>query len=276
MTATPQSTTGYLDVNGGQIYYEVLGEGHPLVLVHAGVADSTMWDDQFGEFANHYRVIRYDTRAFGKSRTEDVEFSNRQDLHELLNHLAVDKAFLIGVSRGGQIVVDYTLEHPEKVAAVVPVAAGLSGLNAEPTEQEKAYFNEMEAAFEKDDFERAAELDVQVWADGPGQPAGRAPEQVRERVRQMCLNTYRTHIIEGKPVPMEPPAAGRLGEIKVPTLVIVGDLDTSGVEEACKILARDIKGAEKVVIPGTAHMVPMEKPAEFNKAVLDFLSRIAI
>ena len=119
--------SGFVDVEGGKLYYEAAGEGHPLVLIHDSVGNRTMWDGHFEELAKKYRVIRYDTRGYGKTTTEPVSYSNRQDLLDLLDHLGVDKAYLIGVSRGGQIAIDFTLEHPERVDALIPVAAGLSG-----------------------------------------------------------------------------------------------------------------------------------------------------
>src|SRR5262249_13492382 len=112
---------GFAEVEGGQLYYETAGTGHPLTLIHAGVADGRMWDDQFLTFAQHYRVIRYDARGFGRSRTESVSFSNRRDLYDLLRHLGVEKTYVMGVSRGGQIATDFTLERPEMVDALIPV-----------------------------------------------------------------------------------------------------------------------------------------------------------
>src|SRR5437016_2801424 len=156
MTETMQTTTGTMEAQGGPLYYEVAGEGHPLVLIHAGVADHTMWDDQFSVFAQHYKVIRYDTRGFGKSPGGDKDYSNRQELYQLLKHLGVEKAYVMGVSRGGQIAIDFTLEHPEMVDALIPVAAGLGGLDYQPTEAEMKVFNEMEEALQKGDFTRAA------------------------------------------------------------------------------------------------------------------------
>lgn len=274
MTESTQITNGYIEAQGGPLYYEVAGEGHPLVLIHAGVADHTMWDDQFSIFAQRYQVIRYDTRGFGKTPGGDKDYSNRQELYELLKHLGVEKAYVLGVSRGGQIAVDFTLERPEMVDAVIPVAAGLSGLNNPPTEAEMKVFTEMEEAWEKGDFARAAELDVRFWADGPGQPEGRADSRVRERVRQMCLSNYSIPEGKGQPKALEPPAIGRLGEIHIPALVIVGDLDASDVLAAADLLAEGVKGSQKVVIPGTAHMLSMEKPEEFNRIALDFLGEL--
>lgn len=86
-----QPTSGFAHVYKGSLYYEVSGSGQPVLLIHAGVADCTMWDAQFDLFSQNYRVIRYDTRGFGKSRTESTEFSNRQDIVDLLIILALKK-----------------------------------------------------------------------------------------------------------------------------------------------------------------------------------------
>src|SRR5689334_7098242 len=101
MTGTTHTEQGYLDVEGGRLYYEVAGQGHPLALIHAGVADMTMWDEQMDAFAERHRAIRYDTLGFGRTTTDDVAFSNRQDLSELFRHLGVDRSYVLGISRGG-------------------------------------------------------------------------------------------------------------------------------------------------------------------------------
>ncbi len=279
MNENLQVTTGFVDVPGGQLYYEVAGSGHPVVFIHAGVADNRMWDEQFTEFADHYRVIRYDTRGYGKTRTEGVEFSNRQDLYDLLRHLDVDKVHVIGLSRGGQIATDFTVEHPEMVTALVPTAAGLSGYNqplpeSDEVKQEAALFAQIDALWEKDAFDEVQELEVHAWADGPRQPVGRAATSVRERVREMNATAYNRGEPEAKPQPLDPPAAGRLQEIAVPTLVIIGDLDELATQAMAEYMAQNIAGARKVVIPGVAHMVNMEQPEQFNKLVLEFLDSV--
>src|SRR5579883_2650659 len=136
MQPVPESTTGYVDVEGGKLYYEVAGTGHPFVLIHAGVADHHMWDDQFPVFAQRYRVIRYDTREFGLTTSENVSYSNRQDLYDLLRHLGVEKTYVMGCSLGGQIAVDFTLEHPDMVDALIVVGGGISGHEEPVTEAE--------------------------------------------------------------------------------------------------------------------------------------------
>src|SRR5438874_12864423 len=103
MTAAPQPETGYIETNGTKLYYETLGQGHPLVLIHGGYMDRRMWDDQFHVFAQHYQVIRYDVRGFGKSQLSQVPYSDRQDLYVLLNSLGVEKTYLLVLSLGGMI-----------------------------------------------------------------------------------------------------------------------------------------------------------------------------
>ncbi len=267
--------SGFLHAEGARLYYEVAGRGHPLLLIHAGVADHHMWDDQFPVFAERYRTIRYDTRGFGKSVTEDVPFANAQDVADLLDHLDVDRAHVIGVSRGGQIAIAFALDHPQRVSALIPVAAGVGGYqDTKEPEDERLLWPALEALWEAKEFETLADREVKVWVDGPRQPEDRVDSRIREKVRRMILDTYRGHTTGGQPQPQKPPAIGRLHEIRVPTLVIVGDLDTHSVQQVADILAQRIPGARKVVFPGTAHMLTMERPAEFNRVVLEFLDAL--
>lgn len=265
--------TGYLEFNGAKLCYEVAGSGPALVLIHAGIADSRMWDVQFAEFARHCRVVRYDTRGYGRSRTEPVEFSNREDLAALLDHLGIERATVVGVSRGGQIAGDFTLEYPHRVSGFVPVCAGLSGFDydsapdAAALELDEAAW----AAQQAKEWDRCADLNVQLWVDGPGQPAGRAPAAARELVRQMTYDNITQHLGDEKPKVLDPPAAGRLDEIQVPTLVIIGALDTRDSVAVADALAAGIAGAQKVVFENAAHVPSLEDPARFNAVLLEFL-----
>jgi pimeloyl-ACP methyl ester carboxylesterase len=187
---TDNSTEGYAPVFNGQLYYEVAGSGRPVLLIHAGVADHTMWDAQFNLFRKFFRVIRYDTRGYGKSFTETTEFSNRQDIKDLFDHLGVDKAAIIGISRGGQIAIDFTLEHPECVSALVAVAPGISGFDYHPGESEQDQhelhlFNQMEEMWEKKAYDELTEIEVHVWGDGPSQPEGRASPKIRDYLHRI-------------------------------------------------------------------------------------------
>ena len=266
----PETQSGYLDVNGGKLYYEVTGSGQPLVFIHAGIAHLRMWDEQVAYFADRYRVIRYDTRGYGKTTTQDVEYSNRADLLALLDHLGVDKAVVVGCSRGGQIATDFTLEFPDRVAALIPVCAGLGGFEAD-TSDEDTRLDEMQRLEEIGDYDALAEVEVQIWVDG----FQRTPEQVdpglRRRVYDMIRANYAHANEGGKPIVLTPPGVERIGSIAVPVLVIITDMDTIYTRAAAEALANGIPGAQKIVISNSAHVPNMERPDEFNRVVQAFL-----
>jgi pimeloyl-ACP methyl ester carboxylesterase len=118
---------GRVWVNGAELYYEVGGEGQPLVLLHDGLLDRRVWDDQFVAFARLYRTIRYDRRGYGKSSMPDRAFSDVSDLHRLLRHLSTERAYLMGIPNGGKVALEFALEHPRMVAALVLVGPNLGG-----------------------------------------------------------------------------------------------------------------------------------------------------
>ncbi len=265
--------TGFAEVNGTRLYYEVRGAGHPLLLIHAGIADSRMWDDQFDMFAQHYTVIRYDMRGFGKSAIPPGPFSSHEDVAGLLEFLNVEKAYVIGLSFGGRVAIDLTLAHPEMVDALVLGAPHLSGY--EPSEQLKRYGAEEDDLFERGDLAAATELNLRMWVDGPHRTPDQVNPAVRERVREMQLHAFNVPVPEDvEEQPLIPPAITRLDEIQVPTLIIVGDQDVPDFLEISDIVAAGIRGARKVVITGTAHLPSMEKPEGFNQIVLDFLNAL--
>lgn len=211
MSAAP--STGFLPVEGAELHYAVSGSGPAVVMVHAGIADLRMWDDQVPALSESYTVVRYDLRGFGRTRARPGPYSNRQDLADLLDHLGIDRAVVVGCSMGGVIALDFVLERPERASGLVWVCSGISGEMA-PDEvfdpREIALFEESEAAEVSGDAERAAALDVRIWVDGPLQPEGRAPAHVRERIHAMSLANYTTAQVDGlEPQRLDPPAAGR-------------------------------------------------------------------
>lgn len=262
---------GMLDVPGGRLYWESTGRGPALVLVHAGIADHCMWDDDMPSFAGGHRVVTYDCRGFGRSTTDAVDYSNRADLAALLDHLGIERAALLGCSRGGQIALDFTLERPERVSALVLVASGPGGMDHEPTPVERVLFESEEPLSAAGDWAGVADLDVRVWVDGVGQPPTRVPAAVRERVRAMSLANYTAGNPEPRPIPLRPPAIDRLAEVRAPTLIIHGDLDVSGVTVGAEALELGIPGARRVLLPRVAHMVNLERPDDFRRLVRDFL-----
>jgi 3-oxoadipate enol-lactonase len=263
--------TGFFGPEGAQLYYEVAGTGHPLLLIHAGVADSRMWDDQFELFAQHYRVIRYDLRGFGQSKVPAGQFSNSEDIVNLLRFLEVQKASIIGISFGSKIALDFALSYPDMVDALVLGAPSVGGY---PSSEDVQRFNEEEdAAFTRGDLAAATEINLRMWVDGPKRTPEQVNPDVRERVRIMQHHAFTVPYPEdAEELPLTPPAITRLAEIHVPTLIIVGDYDIPSKIAVTDYLATTIPGAQKVIIPGVAHMVSMEQPKTFNRVVLAFLA----
>lgn len=272
--------TGFAEVNGTRLYYEVAGEGHPLVLSHSFIAHKSLWDDQFAAFAQHYKVIRYDLRGFGASNVAQEPYSQREDLYALLKFLKIEKTFLLGISGSSVIALDFTLEHPEMIDALISASCGLSGYQsaAEASGEWPAEWQDFLAAKQRGDIPTMAEVMLRYWIDGYKRPANQTDPVVRERVRQMLLHNYslaNSPDLWNLPQPLEPPAVNRLSEVTVPTLIIYGDKDQDNTIAVANILATEIKGARKVAIPNTTHHPNMEKPAEFNRAVLDFLAPLS-
>lgn len=269
---------GFAEVNGTTLYYEVAGEGHPLVLNHGGLVDHHLWDDQFEEFARYFKVIRYDIRGFGVSgmiKSGMEPYSMERDLHSLLQFLGIEKTYVLGLSMGGALAIDFTLQYPEMVDALITVGAGLSGFAEPDPEELQAKFAEMEEAFKRGDIARSVEISLQIWTDGPYRTPDQVDPVVRERVRVMTTHNFsRGDDEDVQPQQMEPPAATRLAEIRVPMLIIVGDKDVEIILKIANTLEGGVPGAKKLVIPDTAHHLNMEQPQEFNRAVIEFLKSI--
>lgn len=264
--------SGTLETGGARIHYEVEGSGEPIALIHAGVANLRMWDDQATALRDTYRVIRYDTRGFGRTETDAVAFSNRADLAALLDHLGEEAAHVVGVSRGGMIALDFALELPDRVRSLVVAAGGIGGYES-PDDADGSTFEEPERLLEAKDWEGISEWETAYWVDGPGQPAGRVAPAIRAKVHDWILANYRAEKEEGTPQPLDPPAVGRLGELRAPLLVILGTLDEAGTQASMRHLAGTVPGAQLEVFEGAAHMLNLEQPERFNALLRDFFAR---
>ena len=266
-----QTQTGMAQINGANLYYETAGEGPSLILVHAGFVDSRMWDEQFSVFAQQYRVLRYDMRGFGKSKLVPGSFSHRSDLHQLLKFLSMEQAHLLGCSMGGGAIIDFALEHPEMTQSLVLVSAAIGGY--QPQGDMPKPLQELLAALKEKDMERAADIAVRIWIDGPRRKPEQVDARIRARAHEMSLTALPNIFV--KEEPLEPAALERLQKLSAPTLVMVGELDDDSIKTIGELLATRIPGAQKASIAGAAHLPNMEKPDEFNQKVLAFLQRVA-
>lgn len=266
------TATGFVDSQGARLYFERVGNGPPLLFIHAGVADLRMWDAQVDFFAGSFDCIRFDLRGFGQTQNEADKFSPGDDVSAVLDHLAVERSHIVGLSMGGSIAADFAIEHPERVSSIALVAAGVSGLEHQPEERESAAFEEMDRAYEEEKWDELVELELQMWLDGPGR-AGRIKGQLRDRMRAMCRGSYERGEPEATRVPIDPPASGRLLEIQAPTLIISGTYDTTALQAFADHMANGIPGASRIEYEGVAHMINLEKPERFNADLLAFLKK---
>jgi 3-oxoadipate enol-lactonase len=262
-----KSASGFAEVNGTRLYYETAGRGPAIVLLHGGLNDSRLWDEQMKPLSKHHRVVRYDLRGFGKSDARPAEFWPTEDLRALLDFLKIERATIVGLSLGGIIAADFALEHPERVERLVLVGAGLRGDKQPPDEKTMNAYRVGASEGPEKYFE--AFLQSDLLAGLRERPAA------RERMRRMMVDNYKSiaYIRAGYSQSPEPPTIERLGQIKAPTLVVVGSLDGRNLQNIAATLATGIPGARKVTIPGASHHPPVETPKEFNRVLLDFLRK---
>jgi 3-oxoadipate enol-lactonase len=262
---------GVVRVDGGSISYQIAGAGPAVVLVHPGLWDMRVWDDQFALFAERFTVLRYDVRGYGRSsRPTGAPYSHERDQIAVMDAAGVGRAALVGCSMGGGIELDVVLAHPDRVRALVVVASCVGGFEA--TDDEERWWEAKTAGIEEalgaGDIARAQEIRLSIWAPlGLDDPAGR-------RIRDIAFdNIHELTMEESAAEELDPPAIERLEEIACPTLVMPADYDPPHLQRASAELATRIPGAVTVAIPDTDHVVGMRRPREFNDAVLAFLDR---
>jgi pimeloyl-ACP methyl ester carboxylesterase len=260
--------SGYADVNDATIYYEIAGEGDPVVLVHGFTLDTRMWDDQFTEFSKRHRVIRYDVRGFGRSSVpeEGKPYSHARDLKGLLDQLNIGKASVIGLSMGGSIAINFTLEYPEHVSSLVTVDSDLDGFRW--TSDFFEWFTSL-FSIARESGVRAAN---EAFMNGAlFEPAMRNP-LVAGRLRELIGSYSGWRFLNDDPQEgLDPSPNTRLNEINCPTLVVVGEYDIPTFQGVAERINVEVSNSSKVAIPRVGHMSNMEDTDRFNREVLSFL-----
>jgi 3-oxoadipate enol-lactonase len=240
------------------LWFDDRGSGQPVVLLHEGVVDSRIWKPFLPLVTGRLRTIPYDQRGYGRSPMWTGPYSVVDDLISVLDAAGVERAALLGTSRGGRIAIQATLEHPDRVSALIPAVSGLAGhsLEIEGTPEQEARW---EAAEASGDLEELAAIDMEFWA----------PMGVDDELRAMFVENAEASNADDPA--QEVPSAGRLHEIGVPTLVVTAARDVPAINEVGDILAREIPGARRAVIDEADHMVQWRAPEELAQLVLDFL-----
>ena len=251
-----------------------------MLLLHAGVGDRRLWDEQVDAFAERHLVVRPDLRGFGESPLPGGPFSYVEDVRALLDHLELERAAVVGNSHGGRVAVDLALAHPDRVRALVLVAANITGFEGSPALD--AFDEQEEALLDAGKIDEAVELNLRTWLDGTGRTTAPVSQKVRDSVAEMQRHAFETVVAayERTPPPgpvcrAEPPAVARLQELDVPTLVVVCEHDQPDFRLLAERLASSIPGAERAAM-STGHLAAVEQPEEFNRLVLAFLARAGI
>lgn len=259
---------GHERVNGADLYYEISGDGPPVVLLHGGLCHLGQWDDLSARLSREHQVIRYDRRGHGRSALPDVPYSHAADLTGLLEALGVRDTDLMAVSAGVGVAVEYAIAEPRSARRLVLGAGTMGGYRH--TAEFNTGISAIMQAGARGAKGHAAEL---LAAFAPLRVAVTLPA-VWPKVRSMMIDDYSfAHSREGapKPIPMSPTAAEQIAAVAAPTLVVIGGHEMDSMVEHGRFLVRGIPGARLAVIPNADHMVTFEEPAELARLVTEFL-----
>lgn len=274
-------TTSFLtdqtaEINDTVLHYTLQGEGVPLVLIHAGVADSRSWKVQLEAFAQYYQVLAYDLRGYGQSKMPANEsYAHHEDLHAMLTHLNIESAFVVGMSMGGKTALNFILAYPDMVRGLVVIGSALEGYPLGGDYLKKMWTQAGEA-FDNDNQTRAAEIEMEMWLVGEGRAVESVATDVRQLVTEMIQLSYvhETEAEDAEEIELIPPPVDRLSEIQAKTLVLIGEYDAPVMHDIATKIAVDIPNSQKIVLDKTAHLPNVERPGLLNLHILNFLRRV--
>ncbi len=267
---------GFAKVNGTNLYYEMVGEGQPIVFVHGNFGDRRHWDNQFKALSKKHTVMRYDLRGYGKSALpmSDEPYKDCDDLKALLAFLKIEKANICGVSAGSSIAIDFVLTYPELCNSLIAIGPWIGGYGfneykTPASDSLFAIFSRVIKVLEKDGARAATEY----WWTGNHSVKNsvRSPNTLDSLLKMGYEYSYWGFLNKSKMKSLSPPAIKRLKEITVPTLIITAEYDIEACKENAEILATEINHAEKVSINDAGHLMNMDKPDEFNKIIVEFI-----
>jgi pimeloyl-ACP methyl ester carboxylesterase len=260
------------------IHAETTGDGGDVVLVHAGICDSGMWDPQWRTLADRHRLIRHDMRGFGRSPMPPGAYSHARDLVAVMDAAGVGDAVIVGTSLGGRVALEVAVAHPECVSALVLVGSGLPG--HEWSDAVKAYWAAEDEAIERGDLAAAAEVNVRFWVDGPGRRPEDVDPELRRHAHAMQLRALELQVPSYLEVGdleelLVPDIGERLGEVTQPTLVVIGEADQPDIHAIARRIVAGLPETTEGSIAHAAHLPSMERPGAFDRLLEDFLSRRA-
>ncbi|MFY1696237.1 alpha/beta fold hydrolase [Solwaraspora sp. WMMA2101] len=262
-------------VGDATIHYDEIGDGPPVLLIHAGIADRRMWQAQLAALSGQARLIAMDLRGYGESDLPSAAFAHHDDVIGLLDALGVARATLVGCSFGGAVALDATLAHPDRVTGLALFGSALGGHDwSDATE---TLWDDLVGQVDPEDLDAMADAEVRFWVVGPHRQPADVDPTLLSLAREMDRRALAAEAALGDVTQheLDPPAARRLGEIGVPVLVAAGALDVPDIRTLADLLAAGIPQARRLPdVPGAAHLLPLERPAEVNAALHDFLAAL--
>jgi pimeloyl-ACP methyl ester carboxylesterase len=246
----------------------------PVLMLHAGVCDRRSWAPLADALGPGVRCIAPDRRGFGLTTYEPEPHADLVDTVAVLDDLGVAAAAVVGASMGGRLALDLALAHPDRVAALVLVGPGVRGapVLVPDSPAVEALDRAIQAAEEAGDLDAVNELEARVWLDGPHAPAGRVTGPARDLFLDM--NGIALAAADPGPKADEPDAWDRLGDIAVPTLVVVGDLDVPDDVARADAIGERVPGATVVHLPDTAHLPHVEPHPDCLPTIVSFLAAL--
>lgn len=261
-------TTGFTPAGKAQIYYESVGEGRPVVFIHAGVADSRMWDPQFEEAPEGFQFVRLDLRGFGNTRIPKEQYTDCEDTLAVMDHLEIERATVVGCSIGAEVALDLATFAPYRLSGLTLVGADAPGFDP-VSDYRSEQWPEAIAAFEAGDLRRAAALEAEIWLVGRARNRADVDSALFEKFVDMDAGALRTETKRDQR--RRAPQLEALPHVDIPTLIVVGEHDIPQLIEASEHLREMIEHSTRVVIEDAAHLPSFEQPEAFNEAFFGFL-----
>jgi 3-oxoadipate enol-lactonase len=264
---------GFAPSGEAMIYYQTEGDGPAVLFIHAGVADSRMWQAQMG--LPGLQTNAFDQRGFGHTVWAPEPYANREDALAVLDHLDIGRAVVVGCSNGAEAAMQLALIAPSRVRALVLIGAAPrgwepdGGWGAEPLE------DEITAAFDRGAFDEVVRHEAQLWLAGPTRslddvdPETLALFEEMDLIPQTSERERENHVQT-----LDPPTNEQLDRIDAPTLVIVGEHDLPDLRLAAEYLAVRLSDQAAVVLRDTAHLPSMDQPGALNRALNGFIASL--
>jgi pimeloyl-ACP methyl ester carboxylesterase len=172
---------------------------------------------------------------------------------------------------GAGTAVAFALDFPERTRSLVLVSPGGDLYAPDPPDEMRSFWRDEERLLDAGDLDAAVELNLRTWVDGPHRRPEEVDPQVRAFVGEMQRDAFANPAFDAEEIEIAP-LIDRLAELTMPVLVVVGDADQPSTIAIGRRIAAEVPDARLVSMPGVAHMLTLERPAEFERLVLDFLA----